>query len=82
MSIQTVSTKELRENFNWVKEELESGKPLLLLYRSKPLAEMKPVKKTRKLRSFSKRELEKWVSSDRLTEREQKQIETIIDRLP
>lgn len=82
MNIRTVSTKELRENFNWVKEELESGKPLLLLYRSKPLAEMKPIKETRNLRIFSKRQLDKWIASDRLTEREQKQIETIINRLP
>ena len=82
MSIQTVSTKELRENFNWVKEALESGKKLLLLYRSKPLAELKPVKKKQGYRIFSKRELEKWIVSDRLTVREQKQVEKIINRLP
>ena len=82
MSIQTVSTKELREDFNSVKEALESGKKLLLLYRSKPLAELKPVKKVGKLRVFSKKQLDKWVASDRLSEREQKQIETIIKRLP
>ena len=34
------------------------------------------------LRVFSKKKLEKWVASDRLTEREQKQVEKIINRLP
>lgn len=80
MDIQTISVKKLRENFPWVKEELEAGKQLTLVYRSKPLAELKPI--VRQRRSFSKKQLNDWIKEDALTQKEQKQIEEIINRLP
>lgn len=80
MDIQTISVKKLRENFPWVKEELEAGRQLMLVYRSKPLAELKPVGRQR--RSFSKKQLEEWIRQDTLTQKEQKQVEEIINRLP
>lgn len=39
-----ISVKQLRENFGALKSELEQGKSFLLMYRSQPLAELKPVK--------------------------------------
>ena len=44
MNIQTISTKQMREDFSQVKDAMENGQPLLLLYRSRPLAEIKPVR--------------------------------------
>lgn len=83
MKTQTISTKELREDFSKVKAAMEEGKSLLLLYRSRPLAEIKPAnRRTQKLRSFSLRELKQWIIDDQLTEKQQKRIETIINRLP
>jgi antitoxin (DNA-binding transcriptional repressor) of toxin-antitoxin stability system len=40
---QTISTKELRENFDFVKSMLASGQSLTLIYRSQPIAQIKPV---------------------------------------
>ena len=37
-----ISVKQLRENFDQVKKDLENGKSFVLLYRSRPLAELKP----------------------------------------
>lgn len=47
--------KQLRENFSTVKQRLQAGEELLLIYRSQPLAEIKPVKK-RKKRVFKKKD--------------------------
>lgn len=44
MNINMISVKELRENFDKLKTDLEDGKSFILLYRSKPLAEIKPFK--------------------------------------
>ncbi len=41
-----ISVKQLRENFGALKAELEAGESFLLMYRSQPLAELKPVKQT------------------------------------
>lgn len=39
-----ISVKQLRENFGALKTELEEGESFLLMYRSRPLAELNPVK--------------------------------------
>ena len=39
----TISTKELRENFSAVLDAMASDKTITLLYRSRPLAEIKPL---------------------------------------
>lgn len=83
MNIQTISTKELRKNFFQVREALEAGQSLVLLYRSKPLAKLQPIARPRKrLRLFSKRQLKQWIVDDQLTAREQEQIDAIIKNLP
>lgn len=83
MNIQTISTKTLREDFAQVIAAMQTGQPLMLLYRSKPLAEIRPVTQTKRtLRSFSQRQLKQWIVSDRLTAREQKQVDAIINHLP
>lgn len=51
MKTQTISTKELRENFERVKNAMARGESLLLLYRSKPLARIEPVQHTEELDS-------------------------------
>ncbi|MBI5465126.1 hypothetical protein HY946_00770 [Candidatus Gottesmanbacteria bacterium] len=82
MSIQTISTKELREDFSQVRAAMEAGQSLVLLYRSKPLAEIKPVQRPKtKIRLFSKRQIEQWIADDQLTTKEQKQIDAIIKNL-
>lgn len=45
MDINTISVKQLRENFGQLKEGLEEGLSYLLIYRSEPLAEIRPVAK-------------------------------------
>lgn len=83
MKIQTISTKELREDFSKVKAAMEAGRSLVLMYRSQPLAEIKPVKqKQQKLRTFSLREIKRWIADDQLTQEQQKKIDKIIKRLP
>lgn len=83
MNIQTISTKTLREDFAQVITAMQTGQPLMLLYRSKPLAEIRPVTQAKRtLRSFSQRQLKQWIVSDRLTAREQKQVDAIINHLP
>lgn len=82
MTIQTISTKELREDFSQVRAALEAGQSLVLLYRSKPLAQIKPVLRPKtRIRLFSKRQLKQWIAADQLTAREQKQIDAIINNL-
>lgn len=83
MNLQTISTKKLREDFSQVKSAMERGQSLVLLYRSKPLAEIRPVAEAkRSLRSFSQRQLKQWISDDQLTKQEQEQINAIINNLP
>ena len=43
-----ISMKQLREDFSTVKQRLQAGEELLLIYRSQPLAEIKPVGKRKK----------------------------------
>ena len=45
MKINTVSVKQLRERFGQIKEGIENGLSYLLIYRSQPLAEIKPLEK-------------------------------------
>lgn len=82
MAMLTVSTKELRENFSRVKTALENGQSLLLLYRSQPLAEIKPAQKLNLLRSFSAVQLRQWIAADQLTSQQQRRADEIINRLP
>lgn len=82
MAMLTVSTKELRENFSRVKTALENGQSLLLLYRSQPLAEIKPAQKLNLLRSFSAVQLRRWIAADQLTPQQQRRADEIINRLP
>lgn len=53
-----INVKQLRENFSKVKEEVEKGNSLLLLYRSSPLAEIRPVENMSIERIGSKRKVE------------------------
>lgn len=83
MNTQTISTKTLREDFSQVIAAMEIGQPLTLLYRSRPLAEIRPVTQTKnRFRSFTKRQLKQWITADRLTAREQSQVDAIINDLP
>lgn len=86
MKMQTISVKQLREEFWSVKDAMEDGQTLLLLYRSRPLAEIKPVhQKTvskMKPRSFSLKQIQQWVKDDQLTAEQQARIDAIINRLP
>lgn len=82
MNIQTISTKTLREDFAQVIAAMQMGQPLMLIYRSKPLAEIRPVAQTKRtLRSFSKQQLKQWIVNDRLTASEQKQVDAIINNI-
>ncbi len=38
-----ISVKELREHFDYVKNAMREGQPLILVYRSKPIAEIRPI---------------------------------------
>lgn len=42
MQTQPVSMKQLRENFSYVKSELEKGNSFTLIYRSQPIADIRP----------------------------------------
>jgi len=82
MNLNTISTKQLRENFDWVLTAMANNQPLTLLYRSKPLAEIKPLPQAKTLgRSFSQSQINQWLKDDRLTAKEKKQIQTIANRL-
>ena len=82
MNLNTISTKQLRENFDWVLTAMANNQPLTLLYRSKPLAEIKPLPQAKTLgRSFSQAQINQWLKDDRLTAKEKKQIQTIANRL-
>lgn len=86
MNIQTISTKTMREDFSQVKDAMENGQPLLLLYRSRPLAEIKPVRQKNmsgtKPRSFNLKRIQQWIKDDQLTATQQARIDEIINRLP
>jgi len=83
MTIQTISTKQLRQDFNKVKQAMDNNQTLLLLYRSKPLAQIKPLPKTQPtLRTFTKKQLTQWEKDDQLTSQQQTQINEIIKNLP
>ncbi|MBI5356095.1 hypothetical protein HZB78_00585 [Candidatus Collierbacteria bacterium] len=86
MNIQTISTKQMREDFSQVKDAMENGQPLLLLYRSRPLAEIKPVRQKTineiKPRSFNLKRIQQWINDDKLTAKQQARIDEIINRLP
>jgi len=43
--MRTISVTELREDFNRLKEGIEKGLSYILIYRSRPLAEIKPIEK-------------------------------------
>lgn len=45
MDINIISVKQLRENFGQIKEGIENGLSYLLIYRSQPLAEIRPVER-------------------------------------
>lgn len=83
MNIQTISTKELREDFSQLKTAMQRGQSLLLLYRSRPLAEIKPVRQNYlKPRSFSLRRINQWIADDKLSPAQQTKINAILNRLP
>lgn len=82
MKLQTISTKELREDFSQIRTAMKAGETLVLLYRSAPLAEIRPILRPQRTRLFSKRQLKQWIADDQLTAKEQKQIDAIINRLP
>ncbi len=83
MNLNTISTKQLRENFDWVLTAMANNQPLTLLYRSKPLAEIKPLPQAKTLgRSFSQSQINQWLKDDQLTKKQQQQINALINRLP
>ncbi len=83
MSMQTISTKELREDFSKIRAAMEANQSLVLLYRSEPLAEIRPIARSkRRIRLFSKRQLKEWITDDELSASKQQQIDAIISRLP
>lgn len=83
MQTLTVSTKELRQDFGKVVEAMRQGQSLLLLYRSRPLAELKPVlSEPVRLRAFSPQRIREWLADDRLSEKQRRRIDEIVKRLP
>ena len=43
LNMHAISVKELREKFPTVRSELKKGESFLIIYKSKPIAELKPV---------------------------------------
>ena len=83
MSLQSISTKELRKDFSKIRAAMEANQSLVLLYRSEPLAEIRPIARSkRRIRLFSKRQLKQWITDDQLSASKQKQIDAIINNLP
>jgi len=83
MNLNTISTKQLRENFDWVLTAMANNQPLTLLYRSKPLAEIKPLPQAKTLgRSFSQAQINQWLKNDQLTKSQQQKINALVNRLP
>ena len=84
MSLNIISTKELRENFDQLLAAMAEGQSLTLMYRSKLLAEIKPIQPRTNFfgRSFSQKRIDQWLENDRLTKKQQRQINELINRLP
>lgn len=83
MNIATISTKQMRQNFDLVIDAMASGQSLTLLYRSQPLAQIKPIPSKKPLRrNFSTKQLNSWIKSDQLTKQQSRQINELINRLP
>lgn len=83
MKMLAVSTKQLRQDFGKVVEILENGQSLLLLYRSRPLAEIKPIlTEPLRPRRFAQGRVREWLKDDRLNRKELSRIDEIIERLP
>jgi antitoxin (DNA-binding transcriptional repressor) of toxin-antitoxin stability system len=79
----TISTKQLRQNFNAVLDAMASGQTLTLLYRSRPLAEIKPIPRTQPIgRAFTAAQINRWLKKDSLTPQEEADINALINRLP
>jgi hypothetical protein len=64
-----ISTKQLRENFEMVKQGIEEGLSFILIYRSQPLAEIRPIEK--KETQFSSK------VDERIIETQLKQVEKL-----
>ncbi len=45
MKVNIISVNQLRQNFALLKKAIERGESYILVYRSKPLAEIKPIQK-------------------------------------
>lgn len=75
----------MREDFSRVKDAMEEGRTLLLMYRSQPLAQIKPIfqKTVRKVRPrfFSLKRMREWIKDDQLTEKQRARIYAIFNRL-
>lgn len=83
MKTLTVSTKQLRQNFGKVVRALRSGQSLLLLYHSRPLANMQPVlQEPIEPRIFSKDRIQDWLKEDCLSGGQLRKINEIVKRLP
>ena len=83
MNIPTISTKELRENFSGFKRTLQRGQSLVLLYRSRPIAEIKPIRSTAiKPRIFTQKQINQWIADDQLSTAQRTKINAILNRLP
>ncbi len=83
MNLNTISTKQLRQNFDLVIDAMASRQSLTLLYRSQPIAQIKPVlSKKPASRNFSTQQLNSWIKSDQLTNQQTRQINDLINRLP
>jgi antitoxin (DNA-binding transcriptional repressor) of toxin-antitoxin stability system len=79
----TISVKQLRRNFDVVLDTMASGQTLTLLYRSRPLAEIKPLPQTQSFsRNFSTAKINRWPKKDILKPQKEADIHAIIDRLP
>jgi hypothetical protein len=70
MNINMISTKQLRENFEMVKQGIEEGLSFILIYRSRPLAEIRPIE--RKETQFGSSKV-----VNRIIEAELKQVEKL-----
>lgn len=83
MKTLTVSTKQLRQDFGKVVRAMRNGQSLLLLYRSRPLAQLQPIlEEPIKPRIFSKSQIQSWLREDRLSSGQLSKINGIIKRLP
>lgn len=83
MNTATISTKQMRENFDLVLTAMASGQPLTLMYRSQPLAQIKPIAPSLPLgRNFSSKQINSWIKSDKLSSAQEQQIDELINRLP